>query len=533
MAYRGKYYTIDRFDGGECSLVPFTQLAPNQASSVSNIFVLPDGKGFRSRGITAKVNTTEFGAADSYPVIGVGILETSTGTSHVLAIKKGKAYGTQPLTAGARASNTFTDRTGAVTISTSGTSINDRIGYRWTFCQHGDVLIGFGGSFTAPDAPFKWTGETSNIAALGGSPPSAKFGFAAGNRVFAGCTAADPATLYWSILGNAEDWTGAGSGNTIVGNLDDGDPLQGAVVLSRDIVLLFKSNSVYSLDLATGAPFAPKLLFSGVGAINHHGIEVVDGVAYFLTTQKKLMATDGNNLIPIPASSASLSNFVGTSLGQTPIKMFRLKKRGTSTTVPDYDVLMIVGINSAADADSQLLCPAWDLLNKCWLNFRLGFQFISGATHSSGYFYGGWANQGRIYMPDYVAPSASFPVDDTGVSSGAFTSFWQSGWLNAETLEQFVHPQMITAETEVTNTSASYDATLTYDFDYASSLTKSASLAVRTTNSFGRAATILSGRGNLFMFRYTVDPTSAQSQVTVSKFQIRGKPALSRERVAA
>ena len=515
MSFRGKYLKIDDFSGGDCSALPDALLGPSQARQMDNIFILPEGLGFRSRGVTSYANPTEFGSADSYPVIGVGMLEASSGTSYVLAIKKGKAYGA---TAGDLRTTTFVDRTGAVSIATAGTTSAERTGYRWSFCQHNDLLIGFGGPSTAPDAPFKWVGGANNIAALGGTPPSARFGFSASNRVFAGSTAADPATLYWSTLGNPEDWTGTGSGSVVVGNLDDGEPIEAACLLRNNLALIFKKNSIYQVDLSF-APFAPVLLFNGVGAEGVNSVTVADGLAYFVTPQKKLMATDGNKIKPIPTNTSNLQRmFYGSPL------VFRLRSRkGTTFSSAEFDCIVVCGLSSGGDGDTVVSSVAWDINNECWLYFSTGYQFISGAMkQSTGYYYGGWSNQGRVFYPEYNMIISLLATDDTGVSSGAINCFWTSGWLKLALVDEITRIMRFGVQT-MTTESVSYNATLTYGYDFGS-LSKSASLQV----SGGAVVPIhsdafLSGRGKYFSFKYAFTPSTATSQTFVHSMELGGK----------
>ena len=512
MSFRGKYLKIDDFSGGDCSALAPTLLNPNQALGLDNIIIYPEGKGFRSRGLTAYSNSTEFGSADAFPVIGVGILEKSDGTNHVLAIKKGKAYGGL---ANDGRTTTYTDRTAAIVIST-GTTGAERAGYRWSFCTHNDLLIGFGGPSTAPDAPFKWAGETNNIAALGGTPPSALFGFSENNRVFACRTAANPSIFQWTVLGNPEDWTGTGSGSVTVGNLNDGEPLEAACVISRNLALLFKRNSIYQVDL-TAAPFAPQLLFKGVGAMGVNSVAVADGVAYFLTPQKQFMATDGNKIITIPPNSSKLSAMV---IGTTPL-VFRLRSRsGASFQSPEFDMIVVCGLNSSAATDGVVITAAWDMKNKCWLYFSTGYQFISGATkQGTGYFYGGWSNQGRVFYPEFMHPfSGVLTTDDTGVSSGAINSYWQSGHLKGGLIDEYV--RLIRAELDGGTYYSAATVTMTYGYDLGS-LSKTASFAFNT--SLDKAKASLNGKGGEVSFKIAFSASSDQGMIEIRSLTLGGR----------
>lgn len=541
MTYNGKYYKVSNFSGGEkaLGLAPdqasspsySAELPSNAASALSNIILMPNGAGFRNRYETVYNNSTEFGAADSYPVVGVGQLDLASGASYTLAIKKDKAYSSTTNVLSRAVS--YTDRTGAVTISTTSTAF-DRAYRRWSFCTFNDLLIGFGGSqVSTPDAPFKWAGAANNLVALGGSPPTARFCFTANNRVFAGATVAAPSTLYWSIIGNAEDWTGAGSGSAVVGSLADGDPILDAVVLGNDLALVFKSRSIYAVDL-TAAPFVVRLLFNGVGCKGYGSVVVADGMAYFQTPSHQMKATDGNQVYDFPPFA---NNWLGTpaSSGIAPpyVFGFRLKSLGEQYTAP-YDMLVWCGYSGygGTDTDTAVETIAWDLGNKCWVRFPTGFAFTSGAQLRGGGFFGGWTNQGRVFQPDcsYFNGTTLFK-DDLTANSGNIACYWQSGWLTQGELDQLVKPDRFILHGNTLN-GATYSSTLTYGYDFGS-LSRSASLPLTSGSSGFMPRAFLTGRGNLFKFRLSFSPTTAVDLITVHSFTLGGKVAAQKVKAAS
>lgn len=505
----------------------------NAASALDNIILLPGGRGFRGRYETVYNNSTEFGSADNYPVLGVGSLALSTGGSYFLAIKKGKAYSAS---ASSTRAASYTDRTGSVTISTGGSSSADRALYRWSFCTFNDLLIGFGGAIGGADAPFKWIGAANNIAALGGSPPSANICFSANNRVFAARTTANPSTIYWTIIGNAEDWSGVGSGSAVAGSLADGEPILDVVVLSNDLALIFKQSSIYAMDL-TSAPFPIRLLFSGVGCGGPNGFVVVKGgVAYFMTSSYQMKATDGNSLIdfPSPCSMAGITVNTPASAVNLPIIYgFRLKSNPFYHPAP-YDLLVWVYTVSSGgtDLDAERVAIAWDFDNKCWLRFSTGFAFISGAYAKEGTFFGGWTNQGRLFTPDWPAfGGTTLYKDDLTTNSGNIASFWQSGWLNQGDIDQIVKPDRFILHGK-TLLGSTYSSTLTYGYDFGS-LSRSATLAVTSGTSGFLPRTMLTGRGNLFKYKIAFSPTTAVDLITFYGFTLGGKVAGQKEKAAS
>lgn len=425
MAYNGTYFDQDDFLGGYCGAYPSTDLALNQAADLDNIVVSVGGKSFRTIYPTVEINTTEFGSANGYPVIGVGVFKpTGQTTTNMLVVRNAKAYGSTSVLNARHSCSAFVDRTGSVTIATGGSADIDFLSDRWNFCIFNDLLIGFGGIDGAQEAPFKWAGGANNIAALGGSPPSASYGFSANNRLFACKTAADPATIFWSILGNPEDWSGVGSGSAVVGSLDDGEPITAAVPLSSNIVLIFKKNSIHQMDIST-APFPNFLLFDGIGTINFRSAMVVDGVCYFMDIRGRMHSTDGNTLKHYSESASDLTG--GTNLNNSlssGVFPFCYRK-----STQEYDWLVwVFATDTVAAYPTSVI---WDLKNSMWLQCTTNFGFLTGDYDADGNFYGASPLSGRVFVPDAFLNSTN---DSDGIL--VVESFWRTGWITPKLLDK-------------------------------------------------------------------------------------------------
>lgn len=459
MAYRGTYYVQQDFTGGYCGNLPATDLALNQASDLDNIVIGPEGKSFRTTWPTIRLNATVFGSADSYPVIGVGSLLTG-GSEYILAIKNGKAYGATASGA-SRDTLTFVDRTGAITISAGPAYSSDLILRRWTFSTFNDLLICFGGNtgtFGVCDAPFKWQGGANNIAALGGSPPSALFGFSANNRMFAGNAAASKQTIYWSILGNAEDWTGVGSGSAVVGSLADGEPLTGAAVLPNQVAILFKSNSIHQMDLSA-APFGNFLLFKDVGALCPGAIVPVDGEIYFVDKHAKMRSTNGVSIKEYPQSANNIVYYSAFNVTYPYPYVY-----GYRTKTAEYDWIVWVWLDQINFPNSPLYKTViWDLKNKCWLRCSTGFGFTSGAQ-GAYCFMGGSPDSGRVFTPD----ARNYGINDTDGTT-SITSYWRTPWIAGKTLENITSIRRVGLDLETKNPAGAFLSnswTVNYGYDF-------------------------------------------------------------------
>ncbi len=266
------------FSGGLNTKSPSMVLGNNEASDLQNINLLPTG-GFERRNGNSAFNATAMDSGSS--VHGLGYYKLSSSSYYMMAIAGTKIFKSDNL------DGTMDDITGSLTITTG----KDKI---WTHAQMNNLSIFVGGE---PNAPIKWNG-TGNAAVLGGSPPSGEFGLMANNRFFIGNTASNPSRIYWSILGNPEDWSGAGSGSQDI-KLNDGDTLVGAVVTGLDTMFLFKQNSIHLLNI-NNAPFPVYPLFTDIGAISKRAIINIDGVIYFITPEPRMKATDGTRVISFP-----------------------------------------------------------------------------------------------------------------------------------------------------------------------------------------------------------------------------------------
>lgn len=424
MARLSKSTKFFDFTGGLNTKSPVTSLAMNQAMDLQNINILPSGGFEKRRGNTAFNSSAMVGSTTA--VTGLGYYKTAAGVEYMMAIAGTKAFKADNL------DGTMDDITGAVTITTGTNNI-------WTHTNFNDLSIFVGG---APDAPIRWN-ATGNMTALAGSPPSGSFGFSANNRMFIGGTTANPSRIYWSILGNPEDWTGTGSGSQDV-QLNDGDTLVGAAVMGIDHALLFKQNSIHDLAIRT-SPFPLFPLFSNVGAISKRGIVVVDGVAYFITPEPRMKATDGTNIIEFPDTIDDIWDSLVISRLPYIHGMY-------------YRRLHQIWWFVTTTGSTHDLCIVWDLKRKCWLKHPTGFKMNCSAMIQNRLAYAG-GYDGKIYLQD----AASTYVDNSETTT-AINAYWRSGWMDfGTTIETKNVPYSVLCYT--TQVSGTFNYSYGYDFN--------------------------------------------------------------------
>jgi hypothetical protein len=326
------------------------------------------------------------------------------------------------------------DATGALTITAGQNNY-------WTAVSYNNLQIWFGG---APNPPFKYSGS-GNASALGGTPPSAKTAFVANNRVFAISTSADPSILQWCVLSNPEDWTGTGSGSTLVSK-NDGQELLFGVPLGADAAILFKNSSTHLVPL-TKSPFPVYQLQNKVGACGRYAWVMVDGVIYFITPSLRMKATtDGVNFVDFPAFVDDLWDTVNST-------------RMTNIVGIYYPALtQIHWICSVGAGTTNSISIIWDLMRKAWLYHPSGFKSNVAALRANRTLYTGHYN-GKIYEQDVVGVY----TDDSESSPFAIDAYWQTPWFRLSTFDGKIWPYWIDI---MALTEDETNITISYGFDF-------------------------------------------------------------------
>jgi hypothetical protein len=168
------------------------------------------------------------------------------------------------------------------------------------------------------DVPLKY--DQTSVANLGGSPPNFHFHVNHKDRLWAAGVESAKSRLYYSALGNHEDWTGVGSGSIDV-SPDDGDVLRGLASHKDELIIWKGPNTGGIYRLSGSAPsgsdaFALHPFVIGVGATNHQSIiRVRDDLLFWDDGGlHSLFATANYGDYSAAFLSADLSSFVTSSL---------------------------------------------------------------------------------------------------------------------------------------------------------------------------------------------------------------------------
>lgn len=388
--------TFKDFSGGQASAKGETSLATNEFKELNNVVILPSGSGLRS-----KPGNTEFNSSamsGGHPVMGIGYYEQVDDDYWLMAVCDNKVFKSDSF------DGTMDDISGSLTI----TADQDNL---WQIFTFNDLAIGVGGPLGAPNAPWKWSG-TGNAAVLGGTPPSADFGFVFNNRLFLGVQSTD--TLYWSAIRAPEDWSTSGddgTGSAVIGK-QDGGKLVAGVGLNTNTALIFKTNGV-TVMAGRESPFSFFPLSGFPGCAGKNAAIVVDGMCYYVTPQKRMVITDGERVFD-DRDFPRLSNVddVWDDFDTDRLKFLQ------ATEVRGRDFHWIVWSSTVAAVPGEnSFAVIWDLKNKCFITASSGFE-------SNGFVY---IPDKGLYMAGYDGKIYKCLVEGTftEASNGAAAPSWE------------------------------------------------------------------------------------------------------------
>lgn len=163
---------------------------------------------------------------------------------------------------------------------------------QWQFAQFGDTAIGVHGG-----APVKYDLVGGTAAALGGTPPVAKYIAQANNFIVLAGDPSDNATVTWSGFNAAETWT-SGVNQSDTDTLPDGGKITG-LIGHENYFLVFQRDAINRYDYI-GVPgiFQRTKISTGVGCIAPGSLAQAGSVIFFLS-ERGFMMTDGSTVDPI------------------------------------------------------------------------------------------------------------------------------------------------------------------------------------------------------------------------------------------
>jgi hypothetical protein len=486
MGARGLSFDLTDFTGGLNTFDPEFSTPLAQSPDLDNLVILD--RGFKKRQGDVAWNSSAM-VSTSTPIVGLGYMKFNGGTEFLNAVAGTKFFVDSGL------AGTMADTTGAVSITSGTNNI-------WTAVPFNNLQIWFGGG---PDNPFKYSGS-GTATALVGTPPSATTGFTANNRLFAISTTANPSRIFWSVLTNQDDWTGAGSGNADV-SISDGEALQCGIQVGADSAILFKNSSTHLMILSS-APFPIYQLQRGVGIAGRYAWAYADGVIYFMTPGRRMLSTsDGINFDIYPNDINDIWDSINVN---------RIANVQASFYRPLEWVIFSVSTGSSTTNNYLIV---WDRRHKCFLRCTKGFKSNVFALVQNRRMFAGHYD-GKIYEKDKLGTF----TDASEASPGTIDAYWRTPFHGMATFQpqilkfaapfsSIVHPLWVDFSflNEVATTME-----LSYGFDYsfpqkitsASLVTGGAQwdVAQWDVDVWGGQTSVqprvfVSGRGNLFSLR--------------------------------
>lgn len=263
--------------GGLNNKVSPILIKDNEASDLQNVIFDTTGE-IDTRNGFAKLNSASVG--DSTSCTGVKYYELSNGNQYLVAVFDDGTIQKMDYSGGP--DGTWDDITGALSFS-NGVNIPA------SFTVGEDTLIIEDGIGTT--APYKWT-SSGNAAALGGSPPNATIVTYHKNMAFAAGNSTSPSTLYFSDVGDIENWTTGLSGNIDIEN-NDGSIIRG-LIPGFDGLYIFKDTSIWRLSGDDKDNFVLQRMIPDLGTLSNQSLTRLGSDIIFVSSQGDVFIYDGS-----------------------------------------------------------------------------------------------------------------------------------------------------------------------------------------------------------------------------------------------
>lgn len=384
-----KWKSFDFFDNGAGLNDAFapTAIADNEAADLQNIILTTYGS-FATRDGYAKLNSTTLGA--SVICTGLKYYSPISGSKYLIGIFDNDKVYKMDYGAGTGPDGTWDDITGSVSFSIGQNNLA-------SFAIGEDTLIIEDGLNTT--APYKWTGS-GNIAALGGSPPNATMVAFHKNMAFASGNDTNPSTIYFSDVGDIENWTTGLSGNLSV-ETDDGSIIR-AIIPGFDALYIFKDYSIWRLTGSDKDSFQLQRMVSGTGCRSPNSVARIGNDFFFTDGQGNVYLYDGAIKLKLISTKVQ-----GTLDGAN---FSRWLYVSTTQFEDDYYVAFS---NTGSSSSNRLL--VFDSFNTAWVKFT-GISANAIAVADDG------AGQDMIVFGDYSGFVYKYPsgTNDAGTAISAY-----------------------------------------------------------------------------------------------------------------
>lgn len=332
-----------------------TAIEDNEASDLQNVVFTTSG-AFKTRAGFTKLNSSTLGS--SVVTTGLKYYRMADGTEFLVGVFDDDTIQKMDYVSGP--DGTWDDITGTLTFSNSQNQLA-------TFAIGEDILIIDDGITNT--APYKWTG-TGNAAALGGSPPNASMVAFHKNMGFAAGDSANPSTLYFSDLGDIENWSTGLSGNVSV-ETNDGTIIR-AIEPGFDALYIWKDRSIWRLTGSDKDSFRLQRMVSDIGCFSPNAVSKIDNTFFFTDSQGDSYIYDGAIKV------RRISNKIQGTIDNSSIARYEF----ISTVVFDEDFYISFSSTGSGTHDSVLV---FDSFNQAWTKFDgINANALAVANDGSG-----------------------------------------------------------------------------------------------------------------------------------------------------
>lgn len=361
-------------------------IGDNEASDLQNVVFTTSGN-WKTRSGYAKLNSSTLGA--SVVTTGLKYFALSSGTKFLVGVFdddkiRKMDYGSSG------PDGTWDDITGVLSFSIGKNNLA-------SFAVGQDTLIIEDG--LSSTAPYKYTG-TGNAAALGGSPPNATMVAFHKNMAFAAGNSSAPSTLYFSDIGNIENWTTGLSGNVSV-ETNDGTIIR-AIVPGFDALYIFKDTSIWRLTGDDKDTFQLQRMISNYGVTSVNAVSLI-GNDFFLTSgQGDVYIYDG--AVNLKLISTKVQGTIDSA------NFSRFQYVSTVTFDKDYYISFA---QTGVDTNDRIL--SFDTFHLAWTKF-VGFAANAIAVADDG------NGRDMLVFGDYGGFVYKYPsgTDDAGTSISTY-----------------------------------------------------------------------------------------------------------------
>ena len=379
----------DYFDnaGGLNNSFSAFKVADNEAADLQNVVFTTSGS-FKTRDGYAKINSTTYGASAS--ATGLFFYKITSGSKWLVMVSDDDKIRKMEYVAGSGLDGTWDDITGALSFNSGQNNIA-------SFSVGEDILIIEDGINTT--APYKWTG-TGNASALSGSPPNCTMVAYHKRQAFCAGNDSNPSTLYFSDVGNIENWTTALSGNVSVEN-NDGSVIR-AIMPGLDALYIWKDKSIWRLSGDDKDNYELERMVSGVGTLSSASVGIIGNDFVFTDGQGDTYIYDGGIKVRL------VSTKIDATMDESNFSRFAYVKSLI------YNKDYYASISSSGNSTNDIVIM-FDTFNLAWTKFD-GMNINSMAVCEDS------AGEEALCFGDYTGFSYLYPsgTSDAGTAIDMF-----------------------------------------------------------------------------------------------------------------